>query len=90
MIIFLINYFGEDHSFRNVKLVYSEIMLFKIVVILSNMIKFGLNVTIYYGFCKLLTVLFYSVQFYSILFSSIHPTASSLQRPLGVKILYCN
>lgn len=55
MIIFLINYFGEDHSFRNVKLVYSEIMLFKIVVILSNMIKIGLNVAIYSGFCKLLT-----------------------------------
>lgn len=55
LIIFLINYFGEDHSFWNVKFVYSEIMLFKIVVILSNMIKIGPNVTIYYGFCKLLT-----------------------------------
>lgn len=54
MIIFLINYFGEDHSFRNVKFVYSEIMLFKIVI-LSNMIKLGLNITIYYGFYKLLT-----------------------------------
>lgn len=55
MIIFLINYFGEDHSFRNIKFVYSEIMVFKIVVILSNTIKIGLNVTIYYGFYKLLT-----------------------------------
>lgn len=29
MIIFVINYFSEDHSFRNVKFVYSESMLFK-------------------------------------------------------------
>lgn len=28
MIIFVINYFSEDHSFRNVKFVYSELMLF--------------------------------------------------------------
>lgn len=43
-VIFLINYFGVDRSFRNVKFVYSELMLLNCCILL-NVIKKNLSVT---------------------------------------------
>lgn len=50
-VIFLINYFGVERSFRNVKFVYSELMLLNCCILL-NVIKKNLSVTfVMQSFC---------------------------------------